>query len=542
MKFLSSFAVIASLIACIHDASADELVTLKSGTTLSGKVSVEGDRVTIKLADSDINVSMSEVKSIGAATSNHDESAQRLLVIALESRLHNSTAEGLVGLLAEAYRKDANDSRIAYWYATCLAEAGFIDAAEKIFNAHRKEIELNYPGIADRLSNQILQGRELGKLPLKLRDKINQLNAAAKLPKVGKQAVPSAVWFRIQDSDGNALSRNNFHIECNASQQQLEPFDNNYFLFMFTPYNDNSSPLDCRLHVNGLNFKPTKFEFSTSMEHVVGVGEFVVERFKEEDQVQLTVEVVDPKTKPVREAMVMLRTNNQRGGQEGMGKNTNEDGKVVIDAYPLEYSYNIGAAGYQNASGTWQVTNREGDDNSKRVLLYPNITAKIRLAWKSTTTDHNLQTDHANMLGSGESELLFENGRTAGNFGSQRLQFLQFFQSDDKLLLSDQNGFFVNEGGARSRGWIRKVANTSEDSTDVFEKLDLGKLQELKSKFEVPQTVTSRASRRSGVRGVQLKPEEIYAGMINYPDQQTGQISPLAFKFLVEDLSDAESN
>ena len=93
---------------------AAQQVTLNSGTRIIGEVELQGQTVAIKIDDRELTVPLSDVDLIAPVdTTAGLRSPGQLLLIALESRIHHGSNEGLVGLLAEAQRQAPEDARIA---------------------------------------------------------------------------------------------------------------------------------------------------------------------------------------------------------------------------------------------------------------------------------------------------------------------------------------------------------------------------------------------------------------------------------------------
>lgn len=143
---------------------AEQEVTLKSGATFIGNVTIDGDAVVVEIDDAPLRVPLAEVAAIAPLDSGHKQQARRLLMAALEARLMNNSGNEALGLLAEAARLDPDDPRIAYWYARSLVDAGFGKAAGEVLESRREEIAKTYPGMSDQLAAQIKGRLELEKM------------------------------------------------------------------------------------------------------------------------------------------------------------------------------------------------------------------------------------------------------------------------------------------------------------------------------------------------------------------------------------------
>lgn len=85
---------------CTQQLWAQQEITLKTGTKLLGNVTVNNRTVKVEIGDSEISFSLDEVEKIGPVDNNLASRllADRLLMLALESRLNSQSAEDAVRL------------------------------------------------------------------------------------------------------------------------------------------------------------------------------------------------------------------------------------------------------------------------------------------------------------------------------------------------------------------------------------------------------------------------------------------------------------
>jgi hypothetical protein len=133
----------------LHEAAAEQQITLQSGATLVGKVSMEGDQVAIDVDGAKLHFPLNKVATVTSVAADSSRQAERLLFKGLETQLLYDGQQKEIGLIAEAHRLAPDDVRMVYWYARSLANAGMGKAAREAFVPHRDEIAAAYPGLAD---------------------------------------------------------------------------------------------------------------------------------------------------------------------------------------------------------------------------------------------------------------------------------------------------------------------------------------------------------------------------------------------------------
>ena len=530
LLFLSVIVVVLSPFHCF----AAEQVTLKSGTRLIGIVSVADKTVTVKIGDSVVTVPMSDVDLIGPVGTDAQQTPQRLLMIALESRLQRGTGEGQVGLLAEAYRQDQDDARIAYWYAQNLLDAGFGSAAQKILEEKRDAIEETYPGMADRLVDQIQERIGLENLPARLITRLDRLNKAIPNAPLNSDRLPMFVRFRVIDQNGKPIDKSAIRIDCNGQDERLEGFDGGYFLFTYNSYRNNDES-NCRLHVNWPGLEPKEFELRPAADHVEDAGELVVTRFDEKSKMPFKVVVVDRNDKLISGATVTLRpeVRNDNRSPETTAR-TDDKGRAEILAFPMNYSYTVAAKGFKSEGGAVELKSDSKEHEEQRVELYPVMSGSVRLAWTTT----GLQGDGA--VTNGEATLPFGEGENPMRYGPDSVTFLRPQQVKDRLTLQSGPPYFgPMMGGASS--WVRRVPQEllKNSPQEYFAGIDLKKIDALQDEFEQVESERTNGPSQYTPLAFAAKQGEVFVGKVPGRDMRNGQPTLVSFKVYVEKVSTA---
>jgi hypothetical protein len=521
---------------------AEQEVTLKSGASLIGQVTLDGDAVVVEIDDARLRVPLQDVAAVAAVDSGHPQQARRLLMTALEAKLLNGAAKEVIGLLAEANRLAPDDPHVAFWYASSLADAGYGKAASEILEREREAITKAYPGMSDQLAARIKRRLELEKLPADVVARIDKLNAeAAHQPVIAETRQMSAV-FRLTDHDDRAIEQSAFRVQSNGQDDNLEAFDDGFYVLTFNRSRHQSDE-PCRIEVVQPGLEAKTFEFRAASHRVQNAGEFVVRRYEQDAKVPFRVRVVGPDQQPVPGATVTLQATSRFGGvsDETMSATTAADGHAEIRAFPASYYYRVTSEGFNQASGNIELKPESGENAEQQVQLHRAIRATIQVAWRST----GFQGDAT----SGEATLQASGGPQPGYHPQDPTGWIRPIQIKDRLTLHffdmQQYGYSGPFGG---QNWIR-VLESDRETGDAperddnraalaeFKALDLSKLEELKDKLELPNIERQQPAYGRGPIVVPAERGRIYVGKLNHRDMRTGQPVQLAFKVLVEKLS-----
>jgi len=246
---------------------ADVEVTLKSGASLVGKVKIDGGDAIVTVDDSELRVPLAEIDTITAAEAGPERQAHRLLLTALQARMTKDGSTEVIGLLAEAARLAPEDPHIAYWYATSLADAGYGQAASDILTKQRDSIAKAYPGMIDLLAARIKRRVEMEKMPPALIERFDALNSEMAKQSATADQRQMAVLFRLVDQDEIPIEKTDFQIQCNGHDENLEPYDDGFFVYMYKQHRGNNDQ-PCHLEIMRPGLEAKSFDFSGSSSRI----------------------------------------------------------------------------------------------------------------------------------------------------------------------------------------------------------------------------------------------------------------------------------
>jgi hypothetical protein len=538
--------VAAAILAAAGTLFADQQVTLKSGTSLVGKVKINGDAVVVTIDDSDLRVPLAEVDTIESVDASPQRQAQRLLLTALEARLLNDAGKEVIGLLAEAQRLAPNDPHIAYWYASSLSDAGFGQAASDVLERRRDVIAEAYPGMAEQLAKHIKRRVEMEKMPPTLVERLDKLNSSAASQPENSEMLRIAAVFRIVDQDERPVERSAFQIQSNGQDENIESFDDGYYLYTFNRHRGNPDE-PCRLYVARPGLEGKTFEFSGATNRVHDAGTFVVQRFGDDAKVAFRVRLVDSEKQPVVGARVTLQGTSPRGNAPGepYTAESDADGRAEILAFPMRYNYSIQADGFNHTSGTVELKPGSPGGDAREHQLHQAIRATIRLAWESTMMQGGGKQ-------TGDSTLEIDGGPPRPyQYGQDQTQWIRPVQVNDRLDLQFIEQFFGYGPYAAPEGWVRVVGKGAgpdagqdiESALAEFEAVDFAKIDEFKDKLRAPRM--TGANQPGNPRPPKVVPAELgktYVGRLQHRDMRTGQPVMLAFKVFVEEMTAGEAD
>ncbi len=515
---------------------AEEQVTLKSGTRIVGNISFTGQTVTITIGDTQITVPTSEIELIGPVGSNFQQTPERLLMIALESRLQLGSGEGQVGLLAEAHRQAPDDPRIAYWYAQSLLDAGFGSAAQMILQTNRAAIGSAFPGMTDRLAKRIQDRISFENLPAKLIARIDQLELAAHAAPRSTNRVPVYVRFRLVDQHERPIESSAFHIQSNGNDEYLETFEEGHFLLTFIS-RGNESTNDCQLDLNWPGLESRQITLHPVADQVADAGEFIINRFSDNAKVSYVVMVVDQQGTPIKGATLTLRPVTRKNDRtDSLTAETDAQGRAEINAFPMNYSYSVSAKGFNSEGGSVELNADTAKREAQRIEIYPMLSATIRVVWiaKSSQGEETATTgETALRVGVGTQPTM------PYGHGPDSVTFLRPMQVKDRLTLQSGPPFFAGPMMAGMTFWVRRAPDelVKGSPLEFFTGVDLKKLDELQDKLVLPEIERSPGPGQYAPIAFPVKQGEVYLGELPNRDVRTGQPTLASFKVYIEEIS-----
>ncbi len=552
LGFFAAVAVVATLLLAVP-LLAEVQVTLKSGANLVGKVSIEGKEVVVKLEDSELRVPLDEVDSVTSADSGPERQAKRLLLTALESRVAKNEGAEVIGLLAEASRLTPDDPHIAYWYAESLADAGYGQAASDIFTKHREAIGRSYPGLVNQLAKRIERRVEMERLPPALIERLDALNVELGRQSSNADKRQFAEMFRLVDQDKQPLDRSVFQLQGYQGQEDnIEVYDDGYFLHTYSRHRSNEvKPSKLEVLQPGLEQKT--FELQTSPSKVRDAGELVVKRYGDDAKRPIRFQVRKPDKSPLLGAEILVSATGTNGSQTSSNESaqTDVEGVGEVGVFPMRYSYNVKADGYNPVSGSIDVRTDGSDPKPIELVIHPAIRGTIQLEWESALMQGGGKT-------TGEATVEVGGPNPHQNVGANETSWLRPFQQGDELRLQFVDNFFGYHGpfGQAAGGWVRVLegdekkpdaakpaveAAANPSAEERFKALEFDALEDLKKKLRQPKMLDG------GVRNgpaqplvVRAEKGKIYVGQLQHRDPRTGQPVQLSFKAYVEDLEKAE--
>ncbi len=325
--------------------------------------------------------------------------------------------------------------------------------------------------------------------------RIDELTAAATRQSPGVEKRQMFAMFRVVDQHKQPIDQSAFQIESRGEQDNLESFEDGYFVLTFgrNRYNRDEP---CRLEVVQAGLETKSFPFSAASNRVVDAGEFVVSRMDEKSKRPYRVQVVDSGGKPIAGATIAVQTTTQQrsGVNEAESTTTDLDGRAELLVFPMKYTYSVSAEGFNYQSGSVEVPPGDRKAEEQQLKLHRAIQAKIRVAWSSTGVGNAGE----GATTSGEAEIRATGSSVRANqFGPDSINWIRTSQQKDRLILQ-----FISQpiGGPPqfgSNSWVRVIEsevekNDSDPKTkrlEKFDSLDLKKIGEFKEKLAAPKSV-----------------------------------------------------
>ena len=528
-------------------ACAEQQVTLQSGTTLVGNVTMDGEVVLVDVDGAALRVPLTDVATIAASVSNSPSQARQLLIKGLETQLLYPGKQAAIGLLAEAYRLSADDPQVAYWYARSLAEAGHGRGAEAVFQPHRSAITAAYPGAADELAKTIEQRLATEALPADLVRRLDHLTAAAgRISMASPERVAYAAYFRLVDQNDEPIPATAFRVASTGESRNLESFSDGYYLYTFFR-RGSTDPNPCRLELTRIGLVGDTFQFHASATEVENAGEFRVKRLTDADRLPVVVWVVDAHGEPLRDVQVAVNVSSSGGGERIPPVRTSADGRAEFKLFPASYACQVVRAGYNPGTQRISVAETASQPTNVKVTLYRTISATVRVVWRSQAVDRpDVPSPSGGVVSTGEFNLYVGNRPAASprSYAASSMRWIRLSQNEDQLQLQLTSEWRY-AWRAPSDAWIGRLkvglvgpaeAAGESATTTAFDKIELDKLDKIKDQFKLLPNVTYVPG-RGGAPPLLAEKGAVYVGQLYSRDLRTGQPALYQFKLMVAETS-----
>ena len=450
---------------------ADELVTLQAGKDSFLKVSTLGNQLVIEIDGTKLHFPLDDETTPNSSTPPSLRQANQFLLKSFESQLLHGSGQKEVGLLAEAYRLAPSDARIAYWYSRSLVNVGSGKAAQKAFASHRDAIAATYPGLIDRLAEQIDRRVQLELLPSKLVQQIDKIDLTA-----GGAAAffddkePHAAFFRLVDQHGKPIEASAFGISCNGQNKRTQSFARGYYLFTYLLHR-GSSPSPCQLKISQYGLQNKTFEFAGEANGVADAGDFQIKRMGEVDRRPAVVHVVDAQGKPLAGVTVTFTpAANRRNGEKIPTSKSDKKGRVEMRLFPYTYTCYANLKDHNRDSQSLEVSSDASGANALELTLHRLIAATVKVHWRAKILGNpnpNPNLSPGEPVSIGGIEL--HNGVQSHPYSS--VPWVRLQQKDDQLqlLLTEQPQY--GPLGITGNSWIGRIETANGSAVD-FESID----------------------------------------------------------------------
>jgi len=549
-------------------------VTLKSGASLVGEVKIVENEAVVKIDDAELKVPLSQIEMIAAVDSGPDRQAQRLLLSALETKLAKDSGTEVIGLLAEAARLAPNDPHIIYWYATSLADAGYGQAASDVLTKQHAAVASAYPGLVDQLAKRIQKRVEMEKMPPALLERLDGLQEILAKQEPNAEMRQLAAVFRLVDQEEVSVEQADFQIQTNGQDQNLESFEDGYFVYTYN-LNRGNEVQPCHLDIMRPGLEAKSFDFHASSNHVQDAGKLSVKRYAEDARRPVRIVLKNGAGEPIVAAQVTIQAMSARGSVSNhtLSGETDAEGRASIMAFPMKYSYQVRAQGFNPTGGNVELRPDAAESDEAKLQMYRAVQATIRLAWQSTSPQGGGTT-------SGETTVMVgDGGQPNLPYGQDQTPWFRANQQKDRLTLQFTDSPFGYHGPfGVIEPWVRvakmkeetaeseadegeATEKTSDDdrskdtkevesnqankpnALEQFNALDLQEVDELKKTLPQPRLLGGGPAQ--GPRPPMVLPAEegkIYIGRVQHRDMRTGHPIQLAFKVFVEEMSSDEDD
>jgi hypothetical protein len=532
---MNRFAIASLLVAIApFSARAEQEVTLRSGATLIGDVTFDGDAIVIDIDGAQQRVPLADVESVTPTGFGPKREARRLLLAALEARQLGGPPREALALLTEAARLDPDDPQIAYWHASTLVDAGLGKAADRTFESNRAAIEGAYPDGAAKLAERIRRRALLEMLPSEMVQRIDQFNAAAAVQPANAAIRPMAVAFRVLDQFNDPVPKSVFEVQASASDPVLEPYADGYFLYVYARRREESEN-PCRIVVNHYGFKSEQHEIRASSAQVAIAGEFTAHRYAEAEKRPFHFVVFSRDGAPVRGASIIVRS--ALPGEQGappapISVETADDGKAVISAYPGQYNYTVSRDGDHDAIGTIQLNETESQNPAHRVTLDREIRARMHVVWNAAPLQPG-----GPAVGAGGGEADVEIGGAGQPSPPSMPCPLRLAQDGNRLIITVESFPYYAPGAPGFVSpWLKKqTAQADGDSLKRLNTIDLDEIAKLGDDFMPVAFHPGAPNYGQPPQPIVAQTGDLFVGQFMGRDPRTGQPLNFTIKALVTD-------
>lgn len=547
MRLLLIVGCLAAVIGClVAPVMGQQQVKLQSGTTLIGNVTLDGANLVVDVDGAKIAVPFKDVASVTPATVDEAKRAQQLLVRGLESQILSDREDENQSLLAEAYRLAPEDPQIAFWYARSLVNSGYGQAAHDVFEPRQEAIVVAYPGVGNRLADQINERLALEELPAPLVKRLDAIAAAVdRGGGAPSETTQFAAYFQLVDQADEPIDRSAFRVDCNGESENLESYADGYYLYTFSRRQGyGSNP--CRLVITKPELIGDGVEFNGGTRGAENVGVIRVKRLSDTDRRPVVVKVIDPAGKPLASATVTFNAIGRSGGQEaGPPMTTTAEGTAKLKLFPNDYICQVSLKDYSPSSQKVVVPADEKQAVTVDVTLYRAISAAIKVEWRSKMAVQPGMPQFPNdavTMGTFDQHIGPDGagGFVAGQFGPPWVRLVQ--DGDAVRLQFTEQMNFPQAGMSWVGRWkgaaddAKRHGENTEDDAEVFDMLDLAQLDDIKNQMELERTNFGGMPGRVAPVSLPVEVGDIYLGRLSSRDPQTGRPAMLEFKILATEL------
>ncbi|MCO6042711.1 carboxypeptidase-like regulatory domain-containing protein [Aeoliella sp. ICT_H6.2] len=515
----------------IPQAIAEQRITLKTGAIIVGDVDLEGDQLKIDVDGSKMTLSMSEVISVTPATLSDSTQASHFLEFALERSDTNEERRLSVKLLAEAYRLQPKNPQIAFWYADALADVTLGKQAEQVLSVDRETTLAAYPLLAASLEEKIKKAMAIQQLPEDLRNRLDAIeHRQAQLTEESRNARNTRFYalFRVIDQFGNPVERESFSLTSTRIREDLEAFDDGYYLFTYEQHTGHGRSQECKLAVVMPGYRQEQHSIRGGVYSVHDNGDIILHRFSDEEKRRVEVVVTDANDQPLSNAGLQLSWSGYRSNQvvDTTAISTDSDGKAAIQLFPFDrYSITANAPGYIRANGRFAVTSDEDQMDPITLTLYRGLRASVTLA---IADNESANRPRSSTIDRPRSSTIEWSADSRPGYGPG---WLHFSQHEDELRLSlSMNPSSYPIG----RNDYRLYRLQGQKSGTTFGDIDLTNLDSL------PQGALDLSPEFNGGRppvAEGLKEGDIFFGSLQAVDRPSGEPDHIVFKLRIDSLS-----